>query len=189
MSSSYLTAKYHYSIIAVIFPAVDSCHNRLQSLVGHRDGVLTALAMEVYRRKHGQWPVSLDQMVPDILPSVPRDRITGDPLRFRAVNGQAVVYSVGQDLDDDGGVLAAAQPVDFHEVFEGASEERIEQVRKANEKLRNETPRERSKRTVNATGPSGRHGDRAKDGDWILWHSTDWPAERAASKPKQGPDS
>jgi hypothetical protein len=37
------------------------------------------------------------------LPSVPADRITGDPVRYALVDGKPVVYSVGADRVDDGG--------------------------------------------------------------------------------------
>jgi hypothetical protein len=42
-------------------------------------------------------------LVPEQLPAIPADRITGSPLKYRLVNGNPLVYSVGADRIDDGG--------------------------------------------------------------------------------------
>ena len=95
-----------WSTFGVLADFVGS-HSQLQTsaerYLGHRDGVTVALALELYRRRHGTYPDSLDALVPDLLPAVPVDRITGDPVRYRLLDGRPVVYSVGADGDDDGG--------------------------------------------------------------------------------------
>jgi hypothetical protein len=75
----------------------------LERNLGHRDGVLTGIALELYRRQHGAYPNSLDALVPQFLPKVPADRITGEPVRYRLVGGQPLIYSVGVDRKDDEG--------------------------------------------------------------------------------------
>ncbi len=75
----------------------------LASCEGLRDGVLIGLALELYRREHGDWPRSLDELSPRWLPEVPVDRITGESLHYKIVNNRPVVYSVGVDRDDDAG--------------------------------------------------------------------------------------
>jgi len=91
-----------------------------------------ALAVRLYRADHaGRWPDSLEQLVPDYLPSVPSDPFAagGRPLRYLRDSpgwdipptmaaaessyipppgtgpflGGPVVYSVGEDGIDDGG--------------------------------------------------------------------------------------
>jgi hypothetical protein len=42
-------------------------------------------------------------LTPQYLPAVPPDRYDGKPLKYRIVEGQPVLYSVGVDRDDDGG--------------------------------------------------------------------------------------
>jgi hypothetical protein len=61
------------------------------------------LALEMYHRHHGQYPQSVQELVPELLPIVPLDRITGDPVKYRVIDGRPVVYSVGVDRKDDGG--------------------------------------------------------------------------------------
>jgi hypothetical protein len=65
--------------------------------------VLTAL--ERYRRAHQRWPDNLHALVPAFLPrGVPIDPYDGQPLRYRRVADGVVIYSVGPDGRDDGGV-------------------------------------------------------------------------------------
>ncbi len=71
--------------------------------LGRRDGTLVGLALELHRRRHGSYPASLDELAPGLLPSIPLDRITGGPVRYRLIAGRPVVYSAGADRDDDGG--------------------------------------------------------------------------------------
>ena len=61
------------------------------------------LAIERYRRMSGDWPSSLEALVPTQLKQVPLDPYDGKPLRYRLRSGGVVVYSVGPDLKDDDG--------------------------------------------------------------------------------------
>lgn len=82
-------------------------YRRMQETVertlGRRDGLLVAITLEVFRREHSKYPENLSALVPQLLPEVPADRITGEPVRFRIVNSRPLVYSVGADRKDDGG--------------------------------------------------------------------------------------
>ena len=71
--------------------------------MGHRDGIVAGIALELYRRQHGEYPQTLDVLVPQYLPQVPADRINGEAVKYRLVNGKPLIYSVGADHDDDGG--------------------------------------------------------------------------------------
>jgi hypothetical protein len=71
--------------------------------LGHRDGLLVGIALEIFRREHGRYPDTLDVLVLQLLPAVPADRITGEPVRYRLNNNRPLVYSVGADRNDDGG--------------------------------------------------------------------------------------
>jgi ABC-type transport system involved in multi-copper enzyme maturation permease subunit len=76
----------------------------LQTLALGRAGI-AALATERYRRQFGQWPHTLDALVPAFLAEVPADPYDGKPLRYRRVTNGVVLYSVGADLTDNGGKL------------------------------------------------------------------------------------
>jgi hypothetical protein len=67
-----------------------------------------AVAMERYRRAHEAWPASLEALVADgLLKHVPTDPYDGAPLRYRVCEDRVVIYSVGQDLQDNGGTFKA----------------------------------------------------------------------------------
>jgi len=63
----------------------------------------TGLALERYRLTHDGYPATLDALVPDILPQVPLDPFDGKPLRYINDGKRVAVYSVGDNLEDEGG--------------------------------------------------------------------------------------
>lgn len=81
----------------------------VRSAVDRSDGVRVALmagiALERYRRDHGDWPVSLKALVPEYLTEIPIDPITGGPAIYKIVDDRPKIYSVGVDRDDDGGSI------------------------------------------------------------------------------------
>ncbi len=62
-----------------------------------------AVAVEIYRKRHGEYPDTLDALVPSILPEAPIDPFDGQPMRYIKEDGRVAVYSVGKNLRDDGG--------------------------------------------------------------------------------------
>lgn len=66
---------------------------------------LIACALERFRLAHGEYPENLDALVPQFLDTIPHDIIGGGPLHYhRAPQGTFVLYSVGWNGRDDGGV-------------------------------------------------------------------------------------
>ncbi len=74
-----------------------------ESYLGKRDGTVVGIALEFYRRRYGKYPAALRDLTPELLPAIPADRITGDAVKYRLVDGKPVVYSVGADRIDDAG--------------------------------------------------------------------------------------
>jgi hypothetical protein len=72
-------------------------------LLGNRDGVIVGIALERFRRLHGHYPATLDQLVPTLLSAVPPDRITGNPIKYLLRADKPLIYSVGADRVDNGG--------------------------------------------------------------------------------------
>lgn len=64
---------------------------------------LAALAVERYRLAEGHLPKSLDNLVPAYMEIVPEDPFNGQSLRYRRLKTGFVIYSVGEDLSDNGG--------------------------------------------------------------------------------------
>lgn len=76
----------------------------------HGRAVQTALAVERYRLAEGRLPQSLDDLVPAYIEAVPTDPFDGQDMRYRTLDAGFVVYSVGEDLTDDGGTERDKRP-------------------------------------------------------------------------------
>ena len=79
---------------------------------------VAALAAERYRLRRGAWPGSLDVLVQEgLLAKVPLDPFDGQPLRYKSSDEGRVIYSVGPDRTDNGGIInrreVSAPGVDF----------------------------------------------------------------------------
>jgi len=90
-----------YAPLMILFPAIQAARTAVERTEGQQDGTLIGIALELYRRQHGDWPKSLDELAPTFLPTVPIDRINGGPLVYQIVDHQVIVYSLGVDGDDD----------------------------------------------------------------------------------------
>jgi hypothetical protein len=64
------------------------------------------LALRIWKSEHGDWPESLEALVPSILPAIPLDPFAGDgqSLRYSRTDGSYLLYSVGANGTDEGGV-------------------------------------------------------------------------------------
>ena len=64
-----------------------------------------ACGLERYRLAHGQYPETLEALVPQFAVKLPHDIVGGQPLKYHGTaDGQFVLYSVGWNEKDDGGV-------------------------------------------------------------------------------------
>jgi hypothetical protein len=65
-----------------------------------------ACAIERYRLKNGTLPDNLTPLIPDFLPTVPIDPITGASLVYKSSpDGVFSIYGIGSNVTDDGGSL------------------------------------------------------------------------------------
>ena len=70
------------------------------------DLALVACALERFRLARGNYPKALAELAPEFLPGIPVEIVNGEPYRYRRTDdGSFVLYSVGTDLRDDGGVI------------------------------------------------------------------------------------
>lgn len=95
-----------YWPIALLMPALDHAAKAGEYAIAGRDGLQMAIALELYRRRHGQWPATLADLTPALIPAIPIDRFDGAPMRYALREGRPVLYSIGCNHRDDGGVLA-----------------------------------------------------------------------------------
>jgi hypothetical protein len=63
----------------------------------------TGLACRIYKSRTGEYPDTLEALVPGLLKEVPVDPFTGKPLVYRREGEGFIVYSLGNNQKDDGG--------------------------------------------------------------------------------------
>jgi hypothetical protein len=69
------------------------------------DLLSVACALERYRLAEGSYPEQLASLTPRFIATLPHDIVNGQPLNYRrTANGKFVLYSVGWNEKDDGGV-------------------------------------------------------------------------------------
>ncbi len=65
-------------------------------------------AVERFRLAQGHYPDSLTDLAPQYLNPIPHDVIGGEPLHYhRTAGSQFILYSIGWNNHDDGGVVVA----------------------------------------------------------------------------------
>ncbi len=77
--------------------------------------LLTVLALELFARKHGDYPEQLDELVPEFLPAI-LDDVHGppkSPLQYRREGAEALIYSIGTNGTDDGGAFEKAEDIGY----------------------------------------------------------------------------
>lgn len=102
-----LTKATPYNVVVrMLFPALSSVGPKFARAQTVVDQATVACALERYRIAGGQYPENLEALVPRFLAKIPTDVINGEPLKYRRIDdGQFVLYSVGWDQKDDGGMI------------------------------------------------------------------------------------
>ncbi len=83
----------NYSTMCRAFVGIEARHRT----------IITGIAAERYRQKHGQLPEQLHDLVPEFLEAIPEDPFSGQALCYRLEDSGAIIYSVNSDGIDDGG--------------------------------------------------------------------------------------
>lgn len=88
-------------------PAIAKAVKKVAVVQNQADLARVAGALERFYLAHGHYPESLDALLPQFIPQLPHDIINGQPLHYRRVESDKfVLYSVGWNETDDGGVTA-----------------------------------------------------------------------------------
>jgi hypothetical protein len=102
-------------LAATLLPASDAFVVQQYRVLADRRLAATALALRLYAAEHaGNYPESLDELVPNYLPALPKDPFAtgGKPLSYSTAADpkEPIVYSVGQNGTDGGGSTAPNNP-------------------------------------------------------------------------------
>jgi hypothetical protein len=135
-STNYSAANQKLSKLMVGADDIDRIANRYQfqrfarahfTQLADRRIAAAALAIRLYRFEHVEaFPATLDALVPNYLPSVPTDPMASalTPLRYLATGSDPILYSVGDNDQDDGG-SEADEPGEYGELEEWCRLDRV----------------------------------------------------------------
>lgn len=94
-----------------LFPSLRRGVNAMERRAIRRRAAFTMIAIERHRIAHGHYPDTLSALVPEFLDAVPIDPWSANPLRYKRIDPDTdphargyLLYSVGVDLIDDGGI-------------------------------------------------------------------------------------
>ena len=75
---------------------------------------VTATALKRYKLRHGNLPADFAALVPEFLLAVPLDPVNAQPLHYMPnADGTFLLYSVGEDAEDNGGDPTSTNPKTF----------------------------------------------------------------------------
>ena len=90
----------------MLIPALGNAAKKFAIGQASVDLARVACALERHRLAHGSYPAALDALSPTFLAKLPHDVISGQPLKYRrTADDQFVLYSVGWNTTDEGGLL------------------------------------------------------------------------------------
>jgi ribosomal protein S14 len=92
-----------FCAIDAVMNSYNRVANQCERLRQRRGATSVAVALCRHRLRHNAFPASLAGLDADLLDHVPRDRFSGEPLQWVVSETEAVLYSIGNDRDDDGG--------------------------------------------------------------------------------------
>jgi len=119
------------SIIALLSPVFGASSEAEDRSRANLELLQLAAVLTVYRAKNGEYPDRLDQLVPDVIPSLPVDLYHAKPFLYqRDVEGY-LLYSTGANGIDDGGSheqLSIFQGQELPEHDEAAAENHRQKI-------------------------------------------------------------
>jgi len=96
----------HYFFAKLLVPGNSGMAQKAALLQAGVDCAGIACALELYRRDHGEFPQTLEDLVPRFIQNLPADIINREPLKYRRdKESNYSLYSVGWNEIDDGGIV------------------------------------------------------------------------------------
>ena len=98
--------RFYYLFFAIMAPVLERVEKRFIQAATVTDHTRLACALERFRLARGAYPEALAELAPEFIAAVPVEIVNGEPYRYRRTDdGSFLLYSVGTDLRDDGGVI------------------------------------------------------------------------------------
>jgi hypothetical protein len=93
-----------YWMVQRLAPAFERSVSSAHSSAAHTDATLVVIALHVHHQQTGQWPQTLSELTPGLLPQIPDDPF--DPagqIKYRVIDNTPFVYFIGSNGVDNAG--------------------------------------------------------------------------------------
>ncbi|EDY21986.1 hypothetical protein CfE428DRAFT_0111 [Chthoniobacter flavus Ellin428] len=98
--------RIRYMLFVVLTSVYEDGEAHFVHAAAMTDETRLACALERFRQARGEFPQTLGELTPQFIDRVPADVVNGEPYHYRLTDdGSFVLYSVGTNLRDDGGVI------------------------------------------------------------------------------------
>jgi hypothetical protein len=98
------------NLLGLLAPAINQTVNAESRAHARFQVTRIGFALAAFQRERGEYPETLDALVPNILPELPKDPYTLAPFVYERTDTGYLLYSVGQNRVDDHGVTFDDQP-------------------------------------------------------------------------------
>jgi hypothetical protein len=90
-------------ILSILLTRISHSQISTDLAMVQRDLAVVALGLCAYKADNGKYPDSLDVLAPKYLTKVPEDFCSGKPFIYKKTADGYILYSVGENMTDDGG--------------------------------------------------------------------------------------
>lgn len=98
--------RLYFVFFGITAPLLEDVEKRFVRAATVTDQTRLSCALERFRLARGNFPDDLTALVPEFIEELPAEIVNGEPYRYRQTKeGGFLLYSVGVDLVDDGGVI------------------------------------------------------------------------------------
>lgn len=95
---------HHCVISSVLMPTLENLSIKPASAQTAVNEAALACALERYRLANGKFPENLESLASNYISQLPNDVVTGEPYKYRPLESSFLLYSIGWNKRDDGGV-------------------------------------------------------------------------------------
>ena len=100
-----LTARLTDIFVAIMMPSLGQAVTLSDRTKASSEIEIVAAALAGYHAESGRWPADLKELCPSLLKTIPVDRFSGKPLIYKPSEKGYLLYSINDNLRDDGGQM------------------------------------------------------------------------------------
>jgi type II secretory pathway pseudopilin PulG len=98
------------AVAPLFFPSFTGFSNKRDLSIATLDELCIVLDLKMHKREHGSYPATLDELRATLDRELPTDPFSGEAYRYQRRGEGFILWSVGMDLEDDGGLRPGSAP-------------------------------------------------------------------------------